>query len=96
MGRPISGFLAAAFAGAVGCATTADVVRERAAASWSCAPASVQVRQNAPDEYEATGCAMRAVYECTKKRHHRAQGARYEVCRRVSQHPVAEPLGEPR
>jgi hypothetical protein len=44
----------------------------------------------APDEYEAAGCAMRALYECTKKRHHRAEGASYESCRRVSEYPLSD------
>jgi len=76
---------------AAACATTTqERLRERTAESWGCAPAAIQVTQTAPDEYEASGCAMRAVYECKTKRHIRAEGARYEECRRVQQHGLPD------
>jgi hypothetical protein len=75
--------------GPVACATTTpERLREQAADSWSCAPSAIQITQTAPDEYEASGCAMRAVYECQTRRHIRAEGAPYEECRRVQQHPL--------
>lgn len=72
-----------------GCAATVtETVRERAASSWGCAPASVQVTRVAPDEHEVIGCGMRALYRCTTRRHLRAEGARYDVCERLLEHPL--------